>query len=77
MAAQQGVRVTLAAGIRGGWICSMDFSLEAAAGGTSPRKVLVGVGFLDFTIGLVFLSGIIFSGFFVHLLFLFFFHCEM
>lgn len=72
MAAQQAVQVTLAAGIREGWICSMGFSLEAAAEGPSPGKVLVGVGFLGFAIDLVFLNGIIFSGFFVRLLFPFF-----
>lgn len=60
VAAQQAVRVTLAAGIRGGWICSMVFSLEAVAEGPSPGKVLVGVGFLGFAIDLVFPEGIIF-----------------
>lgn len=46
VAVQQVVRVIPVVG-RGGWIYLMDFSLEEAAGGTSPRKVLVGVGFLD------------------------------
>lgn len=73
MAAQQAVRVTLAAGIRGGWICSMVFSLEAAAEGPSPGKVLVGVGFLGFAIDLVFPEGIIFFGFLCSSLTSFFF----
>lgn len=84
MAVQQVVRVTLVVG-RGVWIYLMDFSLEEAVGGTNPREVLVGVGFLDFIIVLVFFLGLLFfSGFlfdgrgtdlFVLLLFPLF-HCE-
>lgn len=39
MEVRQGVQVTLVAGIRGGWICSMGFFLVEAAGGASLKRV--------------------------------------